>query len=119
LYGVFTPKSSSYSIGDVISYGAPKRSFHLSLAYVKYSEQSDADWVYMLGFRIDPSQNTSIIMEYENANSLVNEDFKGLFTIGVRIRSTHMSWEIAGLRPLGSSGSLLFIPLLKVGYYFD
>lgn len=121
LYGTFTPKTSSYSLGDVISLGKPEKSFHVSVAYVKYSEYSEADWIYMIGFRIDPSRKVSIITEYENANSLIksSSDFKGLFSIGVRIHSTNMSWEIAGTRPLASSGSLLFFPLLKVGYYFN
>ena len=119
LYGAFTPKSSSYSIGDVVSIGKPQKSFHFSLAYVKYSEHTDADWIYMLGFRLDASKSSSLIIEYENANSMISDEFKGLLTFGVRIRSTHMSWELAGIRPLSSTGNLLFFPLLKVAYYFE
>jgi hypothetical protein len=119
LYGSYTPKSTSYSIGDVVSIGQPSKSFHVSLAYVKYRAESDADWIYMLGFRIDPSEKTSLLIEYENANSLIRDDFKGLLSFGIKIHSRNMSWEIAGIRPIGSSGSLLLIPLLKVGYYFN
>ncbi len=118
IYGAYTPKSSSYAIGDVVSIGKPNKSFHFSLAYVKYSDESDADWIYMLGFKIDPSEKTALLIEYENANSLIHKDFYGLLNFGIRIRSTNMSWEIAGVRPIGSTGNLLFFPFIKVGYYF-
>lgn len=72
----------------------------------------------MLGFRIDPSETTSLLIEYENANSLIHEDFKGLLSFGIRIHTANMSWEIAGIRPISGSEDLLLIPLLKVGYYF-
>ncbi len=118
LFGSYTPQSTSYSIGDVISLGQPSKSFHLSLAYIKYSEESDADWIYMFGFRIDPSEKTSLLIEYENTNSLIHKDYNGLISIGIRIRSTNMSWDLAGLRPLHDTGNLIFMPLIKVGYYF-
>ena len=47
------------------------------------------------------------------------EELERMISIGLRIRSTNMSWEIAGMRPLNYTGELLFIPLLKVGYYFN
>ncbi len=119
LYGAFTPESSSFTVGDVVSFGEPSKSFHASVAYIKYDEESDADWIYMLGLRIDPSKSLSLLLEYENANSLIHNDFSGLFTFGIRIRSTNMSWEIAGIRPIAETGNLLFIPLIKVGYYFN
>jgi hypothetical protein len=119
IYGAYTPNSTSYSIGDVVSIGKPNKSFHLSLAYVKYKEESDADWLYMLGFRIDPSEKTSLIIEYENANSLIHDDVIGVISIGVKLHSANMSWELAGLRPIRYTGNLIFIPLLKVGYYFN
>ena len=118
IYGAYTPKSSSYAIGDVVSIGKPNKSFHFSLAYVKYSDESDADWIYMLGFRIDPSEKTALLIEYENANSLIHKDFYGLLNFGIRVCSTNMSGEIAGVRPIGSTGNLLFFPFIKVGYYF-
>lgn len=118
-YGTYTPKSSSFSIGNVLSIGKPSKSLHASIAYIKYTEESDADLIYMLGVRLDASEKVSFLIEYENANSGIKNEFSGLISIGVRIRSTNMSWEIAGIRPLASTGDLLFIPLLKVGYYFN
>jgi hypothetical protein len=119
LFGAYTPKSTSFYIGDVVSIGKPNKSLHVSVAYLKYTEESDADWIYMLGFRIDPTEHISLLIEYENANSLIHNEFKGLLNFGVRIRSTNMSWEIAGIRPLADTGTLLLIPLIKVGYFFN
>lgn len=119
LYGTFTPKGAIFSIGDVISIGEVNHSFHGSFAYVKLIEDSKPFWVFMLGFRIDPSEKSSIMLEYENVSTDYESGSAGMITIGFRIRSTNMSWEIAGMRPLEYSSDLLFIPLLKVGYYFN
>jgi hypothetical protein len=75
----------------------------------------------MAGGRIDPSEHVSLIVEWENLGTLLDSpDFSGLLTIGVRLSSSNLSWEIAGIRPLiGYSGNFLFFPLLKVGYYFN
>jgi hypothetical protein len=119
LYGTFTPNGTTFSIGDVISIGEAKKSFHFSLAYLKLFEKEKPLWVFMAGLRIDPSEKSSIIFEYENVSMADESGSAGMLTLGFRIRSANMSWEIAGMRPLQYSGDLLFIPLLKVGYYFN
>jgi len=119
IYGTYTPKTSSYTIGSVISIGQPEKSFHASLAYVMFDEQKHYDFIYMFGVRFDTSRNLSILVEFENASSVDLDLSKGLLSFGVRIRSTNLSWELAGLKPLNYSGELLFLPLLKVGYYFN
>ncbi len=118
-YGVYNPKSGTYSIGNVVSLGFEKSSFHFSTAYYTYDEDGNGDWVYMLGMKYSATRASSIIIEYENTKSFVTNEFQGIISIGVRLRSTHMSWELAGVRPLTSSTNLLFFPLLKAGYYFN
>ncbi len=120
LYGGFIPETSSYAIGDVVSFGLPSKSFHASIAYVKYTENSKADLIYMFGFRFDPSEITSLIIEYENTNTLLSEStFNGLITFGIKLRSSTMSWELGAIRPLSDTGDLIFFPMLKAGYYFN
>ncbi len=119
VYGTFTPKGSAFSLGDVVSIADGKNSFHFSLGYTKVAEDAKPFIVFMAGLRIDPSEKTSLMFEYENVSSTFEEGSAGMISLGLRIRSTNMSWEIAGMRPLKSTGNLLFIPLLKVGYYFN
>ena len=119
MYGTYTPKGSTFSIGQVLSVGVPNKSFHCSLAYVKFVEAGKPLWIVMAGLRMDTSENTSLLFEYENATAAYEEGMSGIISVGLRIRSTNMSWEIAGMRPLEDTGDLLFIPLLKVGYYFN
>jgi len=119
VYGTFTPKGSAFSFGDVVSIADRKNSFHFSLGYIRVAEEAKPFIVFMAGLRIDPSEKTSLMLEYENVSTTYEEGSAGMISIGLRIRSTNMSWEIAGMRPLQYSGDLLFIPLLKVGYYFN
>jgi len=119
LYGTFTPKGSIFSVGDVVSIGEVHHSVHGSLAYMKLVEDAKPFWIFMLGYRIDPSEKSSIMLEYELVTSSYESGSAGMITIGFRIRSANMSWELAGMRPLQYSGDLLFMPLLKAGYYFN
>ncbi|MFA6979148.1 MAG: hypothetical protein WC209_07455 [Ignavibacteriaceae bacterium] len=119
IYGTYTPKGSAFSLGDVVSIADGKNSFHFSVGYVRVAEDAKPFIVFMAGLRIDPSEKTSLMLEYENVSSTYEEGNAGMLSIGLRIRSTNMSWEIAGMRPLNYTGELLFIPLLKVGYYFN
>ena len=119
IYGTFTPKGTAFSFGNVVSIADGKNSFHFSLGYFRVAEDAKPFIVFMAGLRIDPSEKTSLMFEYENVSSTFEEGSAGMISIGLRIRSTNMSWEIAGMRPLQYSGDLLFIPLLKVGYYFN
>lgn len=119
IYGTYTPKGKAFSIGDVVSVSAGKNSFHFGFGYLKAAEEEHPILISMAGLRIDPSENSSILLEYENLSTINEAGSNGMISIGLRIRSTHMSWELAGMRPLEDTGELLFIPLLKVGYYFN
>lgn len=117
-YASFTPENGGYSLGNTISIGRPENGFNISLAYVDFEDGPDSEMVYMLGYRYDTSENISLIMEYTNAKSSMDNNFRGLLSAGIRIRSTNMSIELAGMRPLESTGDLLLWPLLKGTYYF-
>lgn len=118
-YATLTPKNTIYIVGNVVSMGRRNNGFHLSLAYAGAKGESSKAWIYMVGYRIDPSERSSLICEYTNfGNSSGSSNFNGLLTFGLRMRSTSISWEIAALRPLESTGNLLFLPLLKATYYF-
>ncbi len=55
----------------------------------------------------------SLLLEYSNSNEGLNEDFNGFLSIGIRFRSSRMSWEIGGMRPLEETSDLIMIPWLK------
>jgi len=119
LFASFTPKLPGYTLGNVVSVGKDRgSSFHAGIFYAFMDPDEPGEFFFMLGHRFDPSERVSIIMEYTNTSTAAGEGFNGLFTGGVRLRSSHMSWEIAGVRPLAFTGSLFLIPLLKATYYF-
>lgn len=115
----YTFKSSSFSLGSVFSIGRNRgNSFHAGAMFFVPDSDIEGQLVIMGGYRYDPSEKVSLIAEYTNLATLMEEDFNGLISIGVRMRSSHMSWELAGIRPLAAAGDLIMIPLLKATYYF-
>jgi hypothetical protein len=117
LWGSFTIKNSFYTIGNVFSVGLKdKTSFHAGFGYA--GESDNNLFLILVGTRISFSEKVSGLVEYTNAKELVDQDFNGLITFGIRFRTASTSWELAGIRPLESTGELLFIPLLKASFYF-
>jgi hypothetical protein len=117
LWGSFTVKNSFYTIGNVFSFGKKdKTSFHAGFGYA--GENENNVFLILLGTRFSFSEKVSGMIEYTNAKELVEQNFNGLITFGIRFRTESSSWELAGIRPLESTGELLFIPLLKASFYF-
>ena len=73
----------------------------------------------MAGYRVDVSGTLSLLAEYTNAKAAIDEGFNGLLSIGLRFRGETMSWELGGIRPLETTGDLLFLPLLKATLLID
>lgn len=119
-WATYTPKIGGIMIGNVLSLGKRSTSFHIGLSGVTETEE-DSDWefIYMLGLHSMVSDRISILAEYTNFSSFVEEDFNGLISLGVRFRAKKMAWELAGIRPLEATGDLLFLPLLKATVLFD
>jgi hypothetical protein len=114
VWGTYTPKIGGFTLGNVFSIGKPSNGIHAGIgAAIETEETSKWEVFYMLGYRYDASKKVSLIAEYSNFHSLIEEDFKGLISIGVRFRVNTISWELAGVRPLESTGDFLFFPLLK------
>jgi hypothetical protein len=94
---------------------------HLAISTMTDLNQSNAEWfvVYMLGYRYDLSGKTSLLLEYMNAQILMDKvDFNGLLSIGIRFRSESVAWEIGGFRPLEDTGDLFLLPLIKGTFLF-
>ena len=115
----FTPDIGSFTVGNVISVGKRATSLHLGISAAFEAEDDEKEFIFMVGFHAATSERVSFIFEYTNFSSFIEEDFNGLFSIGVRFRGDRMAWEIAGIRPLESSEGLLFFPLLKATVFFD
>lgn len=121
VWATFTPKGSLFTIGDVLSIGKPANGLHLSISAITDLNSSNKHWyaVYMAGYRYDVSKKLSLLIEYMNAQVLLDEgDFKGLLSLGVRFHVESICWEIGGFRPLADTGDLFLIPLLKGTFLF-
>lgn len=118
LWGSYTIKNHLYSIGNVFSIGRRSMSFHLGLSLTGEAKHSESILLLLAGFRGDISRKLSFIAEYTNAKELLDEDFSGLISIGIRFRGEQTAWELAGIRPLESTGEFLFAPFLKATFLF-
>jgi hypothetical protein len=121
LWTTYTPKISGLTLGTVFSFGKAANGLHLGISTASEFETSEKHWelIYMLGYRYDFSQKFSLLAEYTNFSSFIKEDFNGLISIGIRFRGESIAWELAGVRPLESTGDFLFFPLLKATFLFD
>ena len=119
LHTSYTPRAQLFLIGNVVSIGKSiSNSGHVSLMWATNGEESANDVVILTGYRYDVTQNVSLMIEYANAVTASDYSFDGLLTLGLRVRSGQMAWEIGGFRPLENTGDLLILPLLKATYYF-
>jgi hypothetical protein len=120
VWATYTPKSSWIVLGNVFSIGKVSNSLHLGIGGVSDMDATDSDWelIYMVGYRHDFSKKFSLLVEYTNSETSVEEDFNGLISIGVRFRSENVAWEIGGFRPLEDTGDLFLLPLLKGTFMF-
>jgi hypothetical protein len=118
LWATYTPNGSGLSLGNVLSYGVRGNGFHIGLSGITGLDDDNDEWqfVYMLGYRIDISRKTCLMLEYTNSSV---GDANGLFTFGFRFIGESVSWDIAGIKPLEDTGDLWMIPLLKATVLFD
>jgi hypothetical protein len=117
LWGTYTLKNSLYTVGNVFSIGSMnKANFHVGFGYA--GEESGNIFLYLIGGKVQLSNRISGLVEYTNAKELLEQDFNGLISIGIRFRGESSAWELAGIRPLESTGEFLFFPLLKATFYF-
>jgi len=118
LWGSYTIKNGLYTAGNVFSIGKKSTSLHIGIALAGETEKSSTILLLLAGGRLDLSRKVSGFLEYSNAKEFLDEDFNGIITIGIRFRSESAAWELAGFRPLESTGDLLFLPLLKATFMF-
>lgn len=116
LWGSYTIKNDLYNAGNVFSIGTRGRSIHLGIGVVGEAKKQRNALLFLVGGRLDLSKKISAIAEWTNAKELMDEDFSGLLSIGIRFRSGSIAWELAGVRPMESTGEFLFFPLLKATF---
>lgn len=121
LWGTYTPEASGLSLGNVFSYGKGGSSLHIGLSGVTNVDEDTDGWlfVYMLGGRLDVSRKICLMAEYTNFSTAAEHGFNGLISIGFRFIGESIAWELAGVRPLESTGDFIFAPLLKATVLFD
>jgi len=115
----YSPKSNFFSVGNSISIGKQKTNFHLGIgALTVFDDTSDWELVYMAGVKFRASSRLSLLAEYTNFSTLIDEDYYGFVSIGVRIHWSKAALDIGGFRPLEDSGDLILIPIVKFTIFF-
>ena len=112
VFGSYTPKASFGSLGGVVSIGSDASSGHIGYTAIVGADDASGN-VLMAGYAQRVSSVTKLIVEYENSITAFS-DFSGILTFGARFAGKRIAWDIAAVRPLASTGSLLFLPYLKV-----
>lgn len=118
LWGSFTLEDGFYTFGNVFSIGEKSKSIHIGAALAGETETNDNSFILLIGGRLDFSDMVTGIVEYTTAAELLDQDFKGILSFGIRFRTESTAWELAAVRPLASTGDLLFLPFLKGTIYF-
>jgi hypothetical protein len=119
-FATFTAKEGLFTLGNVITMGKAKTNFNLEASYCgSLTDSTVSTLIYMLGIRHRISAKASLMVEYINAQNLINryeyEDIGGVLNFGLRLQFRKVSLDIGGIRPLrGDTGSLLLLPFLKV-----
>jgi hypothetical protein len=121
LWSTYTPKLSGLTVGNVFSLGKNSHGFHLGIGTASSFDDNTDEWefIFMLGYRIDLSKKLAFIAEYTNLETGIEEGFNGLLSLGIRFQGESTSWDLAGIRPLESTGDFLFFPLLKATFLID
>ncbi len=120
-FGTWTPESNAFSLGNVISFGKPYKSFHVVATYFIIPDDDDDDlfeisYNYQLGagFCYGIKKYFALIGEYFYIDNLS----QSVFSFGARFHFEYTSWEIGGFRPFENEGDLILFPFIKGTYYF-
>lgn len=112
--------AEAYGIGNVVSVDTPGASIHFGLTALNTITSDDYGYMLMLGAKANVNKKTDFILEYENVDSGIENDFNGVLTLGLRFKGKTITWDIAGIRPLiDDNSSLLFLPFVKATVFFD
>jgi hypothetical protein len=118
LSGAFIPETSNFYLGGTMTLGSIRNNLNLSIG--SFSESSE--FLLSLGAQVTMNETTSFLVEYISTDSGISNDVSnGLFTIGIRLRSEAMAWEIGGFRSLNNGGGdsdLILFPILKATIVF-
>lgn len=116
----FTPEIEGISIGNVVSLNKKKSSLHLGISAVKGFDAKKWEYLFMAGGKLDISERTALITEYESSSSMIENDLSGFMIVGIRFKGDRVAWDIAGIRPLfEDTGEILFLPFIKATVYFS
>jgi len=116
----YAAEIEGFNIGNVISISGKKASFHFGFSGLTEKEADEWEYLFMVGSKFDLTDNTALIIEYENSNYLIDEDFNGLISFGLRFKGKKVAWDIAGVRPLAEdTGNFLLFPFIKATVYFS
>jgi len=115
----FAPKSMGYGIGNTVSLDFDNKYLHLGIAAVGEFEEDEIEAIYMAGGTIDVGETTSMILEYVNTSSLIEDEFGGAIAFGFRFRGETINWELGLTRPLGYETEVFWAyPLVKATVFF-
>jgi len=111
----FLAEAEGISFGNVISIKNSNTSLHIAISQVNGFEASKWETIYMVGAKNKLSDSAAFIIEYGNTNTAIENEFEGLLSLGIRLHSSKLAWDLAGVRILGEDiNDLLFLPMIKV-----
>jgi hypothetical protein len=115
VFGSFTFKGKTYSIGNVFSFGKEKFNAHIGLGYFNTEENNLGNTVYMIGVKGKISRKISLIAELEGSD----KGSSNLISFGVRFTGETLFFDLGGFRPTsGYSGDLIMFPFVKGSFLF-
>lgn len=110
----FTIKDGFYTLGNVFTLNIKKTSLNAGFSIANVlKEGGDPEFIIMAGIRQQISRKVSLVAEYTNFSTLIEEDFNGIITFGARLHLGKFALDFGAFRPLEHSEGLFLFPYLK------
>jgi len=115
------PHNDGYVALGLAAIGTPDQSLHLGLGRAGIIGEEAAGTVMLIGGIMKVSKRVSWMAEFISSPEAIDEDFKGLFTLGLRFQSFDgLSIDFGAMRPITTYdlGSFIALPILKGTFQF-
>ncbi len=119
--GSYLPDSKNFSVMGLASIGTDETAVHLGAGRGGMLEGDGSDTFLLLGGNLKVGSRTSVIAEFITSTDVIDTDFKGLFSIGGRFRTSEgLTIDFGVMRPVTTIdlGGFLAFPILKATYEF-
>lgn len=115
------PYNEGYVVLGLAAIGTPDQSVHLGLGQAGIIGEDASETVMLLGGTLKVSKRVSWMGEFISSPEIIDTDFKGLFSLGLRFQSIDgLAIDFGAMRPITTLplGSFIAIPILKGTFQF-